>query len=265
MNYIGYLTDEEGNTYYPIKKDKVISLYTNGWYRIAKAIANSEKEPTACEIKLGTRYSNQAPMTTILAIATAYKSANLAEIITKLHINTQKHFDKARIQYDDTTTTFYLDVHYALTNKTNRLHINIIASDQYWKLVDSSDVTEYTTAAEIDLDKELKVLYNNTSGSNEAITLSDSAANYNYLKIYFKDAYDRCGSREIYSPNGKYVSLLTGTTPANSAGLYMCSKTVSISGTTISNIGYSQNVIGVSSVSSTIYNYIYITRVEGYK
>ena len=52
------------------------------------------------------------------------------------------------------------------------------------------------------------VLYNNTSGTSGTITLSDSAANYDYLVFYYA-AYQNssnCGTK-IYNANGKTVGL----------------------------------------------------------
>ena len=52
------------------------------------------------------------------------------------------------------------------------------------------------------------VLYNNTSGTSGTITLSDSAANYDYLVFYY-DAYQDSAycSTKIYNANGKSVGL----------------------------------------------------------
>lgn len=57
------------------------------------------------------------------------------------------------------------------------------------------------------------VLYENTSGSTGDITLSESAANFKYLEIFYK-RYSTAGeygmpskSEKVYNPNGKYTVL----------------------------------------------------------
>lgn len=110
------------------------------------------------------------------------------------------------------------------------------------------------------------VLYNNTSGSNNTITLSASAANFNYLKIFFRDNDSQYGYVEVHSPNGKRVGLHTSTSAGGSNG-FIKTRDISISGTSISTYGstqYAQMTInhnGSSSIAKS--NYIYITRVVG--
>lgn len=135
--------------YIKSREDKIIRLYANGWYRVAVAELDSDIA-TAGLVKIGTSYSNQAPMTCIIGLATAYSSAQLEEIVKKLH-STVKHIDKIRIQYNSNTKTFYLDIHYNLSNLTNYCYINFLGKDSYWKFIDDNTVTEYTTVAELNL------------------------------------------------------------------------------------------------------------------
>ena len=63
------------------------------------------------------------------------------------------------------------------------------------------------TLAELDLGINGEVLYSNSSGTSGTVTLSDSAANYDYLVIYFRNYNDRFSSIKIYSPNEKTTAL----------------------------------------------------------
>lgn len=135
--------------YIKSREDKIIRLYENGWYRVAEAKLDSNI-PTAALVKIGTRYDNQAPLCFIAGIATAHTSAQLEEIVKKLH-STVKHIDKVRVQYNSSTKTFYLDIHYNLSNLSNNCYINFLGKDSFWKFTDDNTVTEYTTVAELDL------------------------------------------------------------------------------------------------------------------
>ena len=52
------------------------------------------------------------------------------------------------------------------------------------------------------------VLYLNEDGSNQTITLNDSAENYSYLEIIFKSNDTPISSVKVVEPNGKQVSLI---------------------------------------------------------
>lgn len=51
------------------------------------------------------------------------------------------------------------------------------------------------------------VLYENESGTNNTISLSDSVANYDFLEIYYFCDADILNCAKIFSPNGKKASL----------------------------------------------------------
>lgn len=112
------------------------------------------------------------------------------------------------------------------------------------------------------------VLYDNESGSNGTITLSQSAASFTYLEIFYKDNNDReHQSMKIYSPNGKTSDL--HAIEAVSASTLIRRTRYSISGTSItpdsSLMGYLQIYNeGTTPKSVTGTNFIYITRVVGY-
>lgn len=105
-------------------------------------------------------------------------------------------------------------------------------------------------------------LYNNTTGSNTSVTLSQSAANFNYLEIFYR-LFDNRSSVKVYSPNGQRVSL-TGVT--NSADPFQmgCANAV-ISGTSITLSAQQMFNISGGDCWQWIASNIYIIRVDGYK
>ncbi len=102
-------------------------------------------------------------------------------------------------------------------------------------------------------------LYNNASGATGTVTLSQSAANFAYLEIFYgKDGQE---SQKIYSPNGKSCRLIEATFA--STVFQTVSKNINISGTsiTVSNYGYGNiNSNGTCSIASE--NTIKIYRVN---
>lgn len=109
-------------------------------------------------------------------------------------------------------------------------------------------------------------LYNNATGTTGTVTLSATAANYNHMRIYFKATNDntQCGSVDVYSPNGKYVSLCL-VTPVSSpqAGVWVKGAVVHVSGTSITRTVSGNGFAGVADDGNTNNN-IYIYRVEAW-
>lgn len=109
-------------------------------------------------------------------------------------------------------------------------------------------------------------LYNNSSGSNGTITLSDNSANYSYLEIYFytNDGWQYKGYQKcmLEGSNATYHTLIA-TWSDTSGRCYLKTKLISISGTSISTVGYSE--VNLSGGGATASNNIYIRRVLGYK
>ena len=113
-----------------------------------------------------------------------------------------------------------------------------------------------------------QVLYDNSTGTNGTVTLSDSAANYDYLEIYFRinDSTDYKNSVKIYSPDNALVPLSYPLVATNGTAIYWKTKTVRVSGNSIfSSDGnrYAEATIkATTSISQK--NYVYITKVIGY-
>lgn len=114
-----------------------------------------------------------------------------------------------------------------------------------------------------------QVLYDNSTGTNETVTLSDSVANYDYLEIYFRtnDSTDYKSSTKVYSPNNALVPLSYPLVAVNGTAIYWKIKTVKVSGNSIFSSDGSRcaeaTIKATTSISQK--NYVYITKVIGYK
>ncbi len=108
------------------------------------------------------------------------------------------------------------------------------------------------------------VLFSNDAGTKENITLSDSAANYEYLEIFFTNNDRTYNSVKVYKPNGKIVSLMS-IYNNNDDRIWFKTALYTISGTTMfvgNNV--EARLINNSSVGVWNGNNVYITRVIGY-
>ena len=136
----------------------------------------------------------------------------------------------------------------------------------YWNgAFNSSGNSNLSRCSEGTIQAKPTLLYDNSSGSNGTITLSETSANFSCIEIYCKSNDDVHFAQKIYSPNGKNVTLnMVFTT--ESASAYLKNRLISISGTSISNYGtrYSESKL-TSAVSTSTVNTIYITKVVGYK
>lgn len=110
-----------------------------------------------------------------------------------------------------------------------------------------------------------KVLF--SGSTNGTVTLSESAANFDYLEIYFTDNNGRGGGfTKVYEPDGKQVHLALVETNG-STSFYLRHTNYSINDTLIEPIsgkaGYSY-YNGASWSNGNASNYIKIYRVVGY-
>lgn len=110
------------------------------------------------------------------------------------------------------------------------------------------------------------VLYDSSTGNTGTITLSETSANYSYLEIYFytNDGWQYKGYQKcmLEGTNTTYHTLMA-TWTNTSGSCYLKAKNISISGNTISNVGYAE--VNLAGGGATASNYIYIRRVLGYK
>lgn len=143
------------------------------------------------------------------------------------------------------------------------------------KFLDSSNYTNYVS-------QKPTTLYSTSTGNIGTVTLSESAANFTYLEIFYADNNSRQpNSVRIYSPNGKYVSLscIEPSTSGAEPRVY-----IRTSGWTISDTSMTVGRSDLSGVNRGVYgqmyphangtnidvkveasNYIKIFRVLGYK
>lgn len=133
--------------------------------------------------------------------------------------------------------------------------INCFPSNQYSLALNGIDILEAIQGVS---------LYSNTSGSDGTIQLSDNASNYDKFYIEFIDNDGTVSSKEVTSPNGKNV-YLSITYPSSVS--YKKDVIVSISGTSITPTTYSTITFrsGQSPTIANTTNYIYITKVIGFK
>jgi hypothetical protein len=139
----------------------------------------------------------------------------------------------------------------------------------------NKDETIFNTYKTADVTNAIPVtLYDKeNAAANESVTLSETAANFKRLTIFFKDTDNNYSSVDVWSPNGKRVSLsLTWINGASTQEMYQRVRWVTISGTTISTYRASasekyrtgQVKLGATA-SVTNSDYIAIVHVVGYR
>lgn len=117
-------------------------------------------------------------------------------------------------------------------------------------------------------------LYDNANAAASAsATLSETAANFKRMTIFYRDIDNNYSSTEVWSPNGKRVVLdLTWINGASTQDMYQRVRWVTISGTTIgtykssSDSKYRTGQVKLGTTNSvTNSDYIAITHVIGYR
>lgn len=107
------------------------------------------------------------------------------------------------------------------------------------------------------------VLYNNTTGTNGTVDLSETSANFTYLEIFYRNNDQQYSSVKVYNPDGKYVSLLT--TYIASSYFMMKGARIQISGNKINKLSYYEGNAYNQATWTTSANNTYIVRVLGYR
>lgn len=118
---------------------------------------------------------------------------------------------------------------------------------------------------------KVKNLYNNATGTTGTITLSETSANFSFLKIYYYKEESGAGGKvyhetTVFSPNGKLATLFS-VHYANATNHQMVSKVVQISGTSVTHkYGMLTNITTSKTIGACeIQNSIYIVRIDGYR
>ena len=113
---------------------------------------------------------------------------------------------------------------------------------------------------------QAEVLYNNATGTNGTVTLSETSANFDYIEVFYRNNDNLYSSLKVYQPNGKKITM-RGALTASGTLTYIKEKNCLISGTSITPQDYVEYAIGASGISNYngSNNLIYITRVIGYR
>ena len=116
---------------------------------------------------------------------------------------------------------------------------------------------------------QMKNLYDNSSGTTGTITLSESAANFTFLDIYYGDSKAVNGGwkcERVVSPNGKKANLHLECGDGTSQ-IRINMRIVNISGTSVTTTGYPFAIYHNSANSVSFYqvNEMNIYRIDGYR
>ena len=115
-------------------------------------------------------------------------------------------------------------------------------------------------------DKSAHVLYTNESGSRNDITLSDDVSNYSYIKIYYRNDINIINSQEFINCNDKNISLFMAANRPESQASWLQISRRHVSGNKITVVYSTEiKITNAGAVSVGTGNYMFITKVEGFK
>lgn len=138
----------------------------------------------------------------------------------------------------------------------------------YWNgAYNSGNNSNLTYCSQGEIQAKPTSLYSNSSGSNGTITLSESAANFTYIEIFYSKSGVGWNSIKIHSPNGKSAGLMYGYKEANNGRAQIGFSEVKISGTTISPTNSHGGINFEQEFKFYLYgtNEILIYKVIGYR
>ncbi len=149
----------------------------------------------------------------------------------------------------------------------NQDYLPTMSFISYWNgAYGSSNASNLTYAHQGTIQCKPTNLYNNTSGTNGNVTLSQTAANFTFLQVFYKTNDGSYGCQEIYAPNGKTITInVQRATSTGASDTYLKAKDMTISGTSMNNLYYVETRLYTSGVSNSGGNSIYIVRVDGWK
>ena len=149
---------------------------------------------------------------------------------------------------------------------TNQSYIATLSCLSWWNgAYNGNNNSNLTYAHQGTIQCKPTTLYDNNSGTTGTVTLSQTAASFTYLEIFYKKS-DIYSSTTVYSPNEKSANLNISYL-ANSTTYQNIGKVVKISGTSITKTSEAYNNVsnGATGVIGASNNEIYITKVIGYK
>lgn len=146
---------------------------------------------------------------------------------------------------------------------TNNDYLATLSCLSWWNgAYSSSNASNLTYAHQGTIQCKPTNLYNNTSGSNGTITLSQTSGNFTYLDIFYRDQENNYGSTRIYSANGKKATLQIATSNTSYNNVWVKPRVINISGTSITTAHYGEAAIVGGTYGK--YNQIHIVRVDGW-
>ena len=109
-------------------------------------------------------------------------------------------------------------------------------------------------------------LYNNSSGATGTITLSQTAANFNYIEIFYRNNDNRYSSTRVYRPTTgtNNIWLSAGFIYNDIKQVYIKAKEIVINGTSLT-VTRGVDLAASFDYDSATNATIYIIRVDGYK
>jgi len=149
---------------------------------------------------------------------------------------------------------------------TNKEYLATLSTLSYWNgAYDSSGTSNLTYAHQGEIQCKPTILYNNDSGTDGNFSLSESAANFNYLVFFYKNNDGDFGSTMIYDAYSKVIVLSANHNNDTYAYIKGRNYTIWNTAVNVKTSGYQarigNNVATTFSTGSTIY----VTRVIGYK
>lgn len=140
----------------------------------------------------------------------------------------------------------------------------------YWNgAYNSGNNSNLTYCSQGEIQAKPTSLYSNSSGSNGTITLSESAANFTYIEIFYRNTqYNYYNSMKIFSANGKICNLSTSHVFSSNSTAVIDSRKIKVSGTSISNEKGTEEDYGSLNTWNNSYvksNRIAIVKVIGYR
>ena len=127
------------------KKEKRINV--NGWYRIARISDNQIN----LLLSINTLWFYNPPSSVYFSILTIYQNAKISQLNALTFPNSTPSITKLRVQYDNTTRYYYVDVYYT-PNSANQISVkceNRNDLDSIEILEPTIPLIEYTTVDEI--------------------------------------------------------------------------------------------------------------------
>lgn len=153
---------------------------------------------------------------------------------------------------------------------TNNGYLPDMSFIAFWNgAYNSSNNSNLTYAHQGIIQCKPTTLYDNASGTKGTVTLSETAANFSYLEIFYRDEqgnYPGYNSVKVYAPNGKRVDTTTiqkESADTNTSLIRINTRSLRISGKSITVDNYQINYVPNSGKYRS--NEQYVVRVIGYK